>query len=206
MYMILNEGIDSQRIDVFFDVYRDNLIKNPKREREARKTVMNSETLRQTTRFLSNSKNKSLLMKFIAEEWQNERHRERLAKVTFSLTAEKYCYEVSSIGKKTREELRSTQEEADTRVFHLAAYATAEGYRAVVITSGDTYVYLFSLWPLKASSHVLGLANAVNKLEQHTYTSIESFECWGQNCVDLSLVSTTSPAAAVSVLFRERAR
>ena len=140
---------------------------------------MRSETLRQTTRFMSNSKNKSLLIKFIAEEWQNERHRERLAKMTFSLTAENYCYEVSSIRKKTREELRSTQKQADTRAFLFAAYAAAVGYRAVVITSGDTNVYLFSLWSLKASSHVLGLANAVNRLEQHTYTSKESFECWG---------------------------
>ena len=31
MYMVLNEGTDSQRIDVVFDVYRDNSIKNPKR-------------------------------------------------------------------------------------------------------------------------------------------------------------------------------
>ena len=37
MYMILNEGIDSQHIDVFFDVYRDNLIKNPKREKRGSK-------------------------------------------------------------------------------------------------------------------------------------------------------------------------
>ena len=37
MYMILNEGIDSQRIDLFFDVYRGNLIKNPKREKRGSK-------------------------------------------------------------------------------------------------------------------------------------------------------------------------
>ena len=33
MYMVLNEGTDSQRIDVVFDVYRDNSIKNPETEK-----------------------------------------------------------------------------------------------------------------------------------------------------------------------------
>ena len=33
MYMALNEGTDSQRIDVVLDVYRDNSIKNPETEK-----------------------------------------------------------------------------------------------------------------------------------------------------------------------------
>lgn len=33
IYMVLNEGTDSQRIDVVFDVNRDNSIKNPEREK-----------------------------------------------------------------------------------------------------------------------------------------------------------------------------
>ena len=33
MYIVLNEGTDSQRIDVVFDVYRDNSIKNPETEK-----------------------------------------------------------------------------------------------------------------------------------------------------------------------------
>ena len=46
MYMVLYEGTDSQRIDLVFDLYRDNSIKNPETEnsrREAQKMVMNSE-------------------------------------------------------------------------------------------------------------------------------------------------------------------
>ena len=45
----------------------------------------------------------------------------------------------------TREELRSTQEEADTRVFLHGPHAAAAGYRAVVITSDDTYVFVLFL-------------------------------------------------------------
>jgi len=33
MSMVLHEGTDSQRIDVVFDVYRNNSIKNHKREK-----------------------------------------------------------------------------------------------------------------------------------------------------------------------------
>ena len=45
----------------------------------------------------------------------------------------------------TREELKSTQEEAYTRVFLNAALTAAAGYRAVVITSEDTDVFVLSL-------------------------------------------------------------
>lgn len=67
----------------------------------------------QWRKFLSNSKDKFLLIKFIAEE----------------------C----------REELRSTQEEADKRVFLHGPHAAATGYRAVVITSDDTYAFVLFL-------------------------------------------------------------
>ena len=70
---------------------------------------------------MSNSKNKSLLSKFISEKWQNKRHRERFAGKTIFVTTE-YCYELSSIGVTAREELRSTHEEAGTRVFVQAAH------------------------------------------------------------------------------------
>ena len=53
MYMVLNEGTDSQRIDVVLDVYGDNSIKNPETEKRGSQTDMNSETGRQTTRYIN---------------------------------------------------------------------------------------------------------------------------------------------------------
>lgn len=79
MSMILHERRDSQRIDAVFDVYRDNSNKNPERERrEARKAhkfrnIKADHKIHQWRKFLSNSKSKSLLIKFSSEEWQNER-------------------------------------------------------------------------------------------------------------------------------------
>ena len=104
----------------------------------------------------------------------------------------------------TREELRSTQEEADTRVFLHAAQAAAAGYRAVVITSVDTDVFVLSL----AFKGFISCPIFVKRSQQsqHTWMCQESFKCWGQNCVDLCLVSTPLLAATVSVLFRGKGK
>ena len=101
--------------------------------------------IHQWWKFLSNSTDKSLVIKFIAEECQNERHREKLAGKTIFVTTEDYCNEDSSIGMTARQELRSTQEEANTRVFLHGPHAAASGYRAVVITSDDTDVFVLFL-------------------------------------------------------------
>ena len=85
------------------------------------------------------------MIKFIVEEWQNEKHGEGLAGKTIFVTTEDHYYEVSSIGTTTREELRSTQEEANTRVSFHAAHTASAVYRAVVITSEDTDVFVLSL-------------------------------------------------------------
>ena len=70
MYMVLNEGTDSQRIDVVFNVYRDNPIKNPKKEKRGSenshefRNIKADHKIHQWQKFLSNSKNKSLLINF----------------------------------------------------------------------------------------------------------------------------------------------
>jgi len=128
MSMVLHEGTDSQRNDVVFDVYRNNSIKNHKREKrrsESGHKVRNFKVdyqMHQWRTFLSNSKTKSLLSKFISEKWQDKRHRERFAAKTIFVTTEDYCYELSSIGVAAREELRSTHQEASTRLFLHAAH------------------------------------------------------------------------------------
>ena len=53
---------------------------------------------------------------------------ESFAGKTIFLTTEDYCYELSSIGVTAREELRSTHEEAGTRVFLHAAHTELFSY------------------------------------------------------------------------------
>ena len=149
--MVLHEGTDRQRIDVVFDVYRDSSIKNAEKEQRGSESgheyrnIKADHKIHQWRKFLSNSNNKSLLIKFISQEWKNEKYREKLDRKTIFVTAEDHCYEVSLIGATTREELRSTQEEADTRVLLHATHAAKAGYRAVVFTSEDTDVLVLSL-------------------------------------------------------------
>ena len=93
--------------------------------------------------------------------------------------------------------------ETDTRVFLHAAHAAAVGCRPVVIRPDDTDVFVVSL---TFKGIIPCLSNAVNRLEQHTEMCQELFQCWGQNCANLSLVSTHSLAVTVSVFsFRGRA-
>ena len=130
MSMVLHDGGDSQRIGVVFDVYSYSSIKNAEREkRGSGRNIKADHKIHQWRKILSNSKNKSLSIRFISKEWQNKRHRERLAGKTIFVTAEDHRYEVSPIGATTREELRSTQEEADVGVL---LYAVASGYRAEI--------------------------------------------------------------------------
>ena len=138
-------------IDVVIDVYRESSIKNAEREKKGSESshefrnIKADHKIHQWRKFLSNSKNKSVLIKFMSEEWQNERYRERLAGKAIFVTTEDHCYKVSLIEAATREELRSTQEKADTRVFFHATRAAAAGYRVVVTTSEDTDVFVLSL-------------------------------------------------------------
>ena len=107
--MVLHEGTDSPRIDVVFDVYRDSSIKNAEREKRGSESgheyrnIKADHKIHQWRKFLSNSNNKSLLIKCISQEWKNEKHREKLARNTIFVTAEDHCYEVSSIGTTSRE-------------------------------------------------------------------------------------------------------
>ena len=160
--------------------------------------------IHQWRKFLSNCKDKSLLIKFIAEEWQNERHRERLAGKTIFVATEDHCYEVSSIGMKTREELRSTQEEADNRVFLHGPHAAAAGYRAVVITSHDTDVFVLLLTFKGFISCPVFVKCSPQTRTVYTDVSRIVRMLGSELCRSLPGLRP-SLAATVSVLFRERA-
>ena len=62
-------------------VYPDNSIKNAQREKRGSETghefryIKADHKIHQWRKFLSNAKNRSLLIKFISEEWQNDRCR-----------------------------------------------------------------------------------------------------------------------------------
>ena len=61
------------------------------------------------------------------------------------MTCESDCYEITSQAANIVDELNSTQEEADTRLILPAAHAARSGYKAVVVASEDTDVFLLCL-------------------------------------------------------------
>ena len=149
--MVLNEGGNSRRIDVVFDVYRDDSIRNAERERRGAETGNESRNIRpehkleQWRKFLLSPKNKSQFIKFIAKEWQKERYRVKLAEKILMVTSEEQCFEITSERAVTLDDLSSTQEEADTRVLLHAAEAARAGYKGIIVSAEDTDVLVLCL-------------------------------------------------------------
>ena len=76
MSMTLNEGHDSERIDVLFDVYREESIQNAEREKRGSytgheyKSIKADHRIHQWRNFLTSSSNKTQLIQFLSEERQ----------------------------------------------------------------------------------------------------------------------------------------
>ena len=150
--MALHEGANSNRIDVVFDVYLENSIKNAEREKRGSdqtgnefRNIRPEHKLLQWRTFLSNPTNKKHFIAFIAEQWQKDRYVAKLSGKTLFVTTEDQCYQVSQGSVITREDLRSTQEEADTRILLHAADAARSGYKTILISSEDTDVFVLCL-------------------------------------------------------------
>ena len=97
-----------------------------------------------TIGYISGANNKTQLIQFLSEEWRKERYREKLTGKNLFVTANNLCFEISSGGFRIREDLKSSQEEADTRMLLHASHAPNAGY-AVVISSEDTDFLVISL-------------------------------------------------------------
>ena len=87
---VLNEGGSSDRIDVVFDDYREESIKNAERE------------------------NKQAFIVFVPNEWKKDKYMEKLSGKTLVVTCGNSCYQLSPGVVQPISELESTQEEADT--------------------------------------------------------------------------------------------
>ena len=151
MTMILREGATSKRIDVVFDVYRETSIKDTEREKRGGytgieyKNIQPDHKIQQRRKFLSNPQNKKQLVRVVTEEWQKHRFKQRLKEKHLFTTTEERCVEISADHVRPREDLTSTQEEADTRRLLNAFHAARNGSKAVVISSEDTNVFVLCL-------------------------------------------------------------
>ena len=149
--MVLCEGASSARIDAVFDDYRKTSIRNAEREKRVAemgneyRSIRPDHRVQQWRRFLSNLENKQQLIHLIVNDWRKERCSVKLAGKKLYARAGEKCYEISSDGSVLCEELRSTQEEADTRLLLHTYHAGRIGCATVVISSDDTDVFVLCL-------------------------------------------------------------
>ncbi|KAJ8415586.1 hypothetical protein AAFF_G00425660 [Aldrovandia affinis] len=120
---ILHEGARSQRIDVVFDVYQEDSIKNAERANRGCTTGI----------------------QFLVAEWKTPKLRDRLNDKQLYVASEESCLHITKDQWAEVASLQSNQEEADTRMILNAAHAAEEGYSAVVVTADDTDVLLLCL-------------------------------------------------------------
>lgn len=148
---VLNEGGTSDRIDVVFDDYREESIKNAERENRGDglgseyRNIQAEHKVKQWRRFLCSSKNKQAFIVFVTSEWKKEKYTAKLSGKTLVVTCGEICYQLSSGIMQPISELESTQEEADTRILLHAAHAAKSRFASVVIVSEDTDVLVLLL-------------------------------------------------------------
>ena len=148
---VLNEFPSAKRIDMVFDVYNDESIKNAERESRAPeactqyKNITHGHTVRQWRIFLANSSNKTGLIHFLVSEWQHQKYRSQLHQKIIVVTSGSACYRYSSVDFQQVSELACTHEEAETRLLFHAEHIAKSGFRSVVIVCDDTDVFVLCL-------------------------------------------------------------
>jgi len=150
--VVLREGRVNRRIDVVFDVYKENSIKNAERVKRGSKSAMtfgkiaSGHRLKQWKSFLQGGKNKTQLIDFLVEEWSNNQSlRERLDRKELFLTHGDQCTRVTKESVSDVQDLQSSQEEADTRLLLHAEHCGRYGLAAAVIVSPDTEVFILAM-------------------------------------------------------------
>lgn len=147
----LHEGVLSNRVDVVFDVYRETSIKNAERCNRGSttgtqwKNIAPGHNILQWRKFLNNPQNKTSLIKFLVEQWKLPTNRSKLQDKVLYVTCEELCYKLTKEDFEEVDALKTSQEEADTRLFLHATHASENGYRSIVISSEDTDVMILCL-------------------------------------------------------------
>ncbi|KAG0716309.1 hypothetical protein GWK47_009996 [Chionoecetes opilio] len=167
---VVHEGAKSRRIDVVFDVYKETSIKDAERANRSAgtgihfKNIQPGHNIQQWRKLLGSSSNKASLIKFLVEEWKKPQHREKLEGKELYVTCEQLCFKITKEQWEEAPELKSSQEEADTRLLLHALHAAESGYKSVIITAEDTDVMVLCLGMChKIPSHLFQKCGTKNR-------------------------------------------
>ena len=99
---------------------------------------------KQWKKFLSNEANKDALLLFLAQEWCKDQYAMILGQHTVFYAFRNQCYQMyarnGQVVTEVVDELETSQEEADTRMFLHAKHAADRGRETVIVKSPDTDV------------------------------------------------------------------
>ena len=129
---VLQEGGNSKRIDVVFDVYNEISIKSAEREQRGEgesvtyKNLTAGQKIKQFNNFLLNGQNNNSLIKFFNDYWSKPSSRHKLADKELYITCGAKCYKVTVNSVQDVVELSSEQREADTRLLLHAKHAAKQ--------------------------------------------------------------------------------
>ena len=146
----LQAGRDSKRIDVVFDVYKENSIKTAERDKRGSDTgvlykkVTAGQRIQQWKKLLRCSSSKTSLIQFLAKEWKSPHYLRKLNCKEMFVTSGEECFHLTESGSCNFGDLETFQEEADTRLL-LHAKQPSAGHEAVIIVSEDTDVVVLCL-------------------------------------------------------------
>ena len=147
---ILAVSYKASQIDVVFDKYLDDSIKNVERNRRGSgrqllfNTIVSSAPIKQWSLFLSCNENKIVLIKSIVSEWKQEKYLTEIGDKDFYVTDGEQIFKLHPNEVTAIQELFSNHEEADTRMILHAkhAYSTCS---KVIISSPDTDYFVICL-------------------------------------------------------------
>ena len=149
---MVNLGKQSDTINLVFDVYRDESIKNAERIRRGEgnlvfQNLISSQPVKQWNTFLMSSKNKRELINFFVDEWKSGAAEITGSKILYVAFEEK-CLRFYGSNHTEERDLFSNQEEADSRMLLHIKYESdndnAERKKFVIHTP-DTDVLIISL-------------------------------------------------------------
>jgi hypothetical protein len=109
------------------------------------KNIKSGHVVKQWRKFLCNSNNKTLLIRFIVDEWKLLDSRRKLGDKTLYVTYGNNCEKITILETAEMENLQCNHEEADTRVFLHAQHAANNGYASVIITAQDTDILVMAV-------------------------------------------------------------
>ena len=128
--IVIREGDKCDRVDVVFDVYREDSIKDAERVNRGSgsgvkfRSLATGHKVKQWRSFLSEAQNKTMLIEFITEEWKSKKSKSMIGQKTLFVTCGQKCWRIGQMGASLVNDLKSSQEEADAWILLHAKHAS----------------------------------------------------------------------------------